>query len=362
MYSKRFAAALMAALCAFGAVSCGKKDSTVDEKKEAETTAATDAAETTEADTTKAEEDSDDKKEDSGSDDGIKLADYLTVDKTSPAMWKVTDRETGNVLYMLGTIHIVTEDTFPLPDYIMDVYKNCDGIAVELDINSLMSDMQQMQEFASKLMYTDGSTVKEHISAETYEKLKTYMSENYIYNEMMDGYTAGYWVSQLESLAIMNIDDLDTNGVDSRFIEMANNDKKEVISLETIDIQTRALSAASDDLADYLISEMIDEAGDMPSYTKDFAEEYDKWASGSIDELDLENDAEELPDDLKDDYAEYEKIILYNRNEGMAAKAEEFLKNGKNYFFMVGAAHFAGEKGVDDLLAAKGYKVERVSA
>jgi hypothetical protein len=29
---------------------------------------------------------------------------------------------------------------------------------------------------------------------------------------------------------------------------------------------------------------------------------------------------------------------------------------------MVGAAHFAGGKGVDDLLEAKGYKVERVSA
>lgn len=362
MYSKRFVAALTAALCVFGAVSCGKKDSTVDEKKETETTAATDAAETTEADTAEAKEDSDDKKEDSGSDEEYKLADYITVDKSSPAMWKVTDPETGNVLYMLGTMHIVTEDTFPLPDYIMDVYKNCDGIAVELDINSMMSDMQQMQEFASKLMYTDGSTVKDHISAETYEKLKKYMSENYMYNEMMDVYTAGYWVSQLETLAITNIDDIDTNGVDYKFIEMANDDKKEVISLETIDIQAKALSGASDDLADYLISEMIDDAGDMPTYTKEFAEEYDKWASGDVDELDMDDDAEEMPDDLKDDYAEYEDIVLYNRNEGMAAKAEEFLKNGKNYFFMVGAAHFAGEKGVDDLLAAKGYKLERVSA
>ena len=32
-------------------------------------------------------------------------------------------------------------------------------------------------------------------------------------------------------------------------------------------------------------------------------------------------------------------------------------KEGKNYFFMVGSAHYAGDKGVDDLLADMGYTV-----
>ena len=55
-------------------------------------------------------------------------------------------------------------------------------------------------------------------------------------------------------------------------------------------------------------------------------------------------------------------VILYKRNKGMAEKAEEYLKNGDNYFFMVGGAHFAGDKGVDDILKEKGYIVERVDA
>ena len=32
-------------------------------------------------------------------------------------------------------------------------------------------------------------------------------------------------------------------------------------------------------------------------------------------------------------------------------------KDGKNYFFMVGALHFSGDKGVDDLLEDMGYKL-----
>ena len=356
MYTKRFIAAVMAVCCLLSAFSCTKNDK--EENKENVAEENTTAAETTEA----VEEDQDDTDDDAEDEETVNITDYVTVEKATPAMWKVTDPETGNELYMLGTMHMITEDTFPLPDYIMDIYNKCDGIAVEYDISELMSDMQQMQDFYSKMVYSDGTTVKDHISADTYEKLKKYMTENYMYNDMMDSYTAGFWATQVESVAIADIGKMDTNGVDARFIEMAQDDNKEVISLETIDIQAKALTAASDELSDYMISDTIDKALDKPSYTKDFAEMYDVWASGDVDSLDIESDMDELPDDLKDDYAEYYEIVLYDRNIGMADKAEEFLKNGRNCFFMVGAAHFAGGKGVDDLLEAKGYKVERVSA
>ncbi|MBO5105021.1 MAG: TraB/GumN family protein, partial [Ruminococcus sp.] len=68
-----------------------------------------------------------------------------------------------------------------------------------------------------------------------------------------------------------------------------------------------------------------------------------------------------LPADLQDDYADYMDVMLYNRNKGMADKASEFLKEGKNYLFMVGSAHYAGDRGVDDLLEEMGYTVEKIS-
>lgn len=359
MRIKRFSAVLMAVLCALSVSSCEKKKNENNDKEETAATEQTSSAETTDAEGTTAE------KTDDGEDEGAStnILDYVTVEKATPAMWKVTDPKTGNVLYMLGTMHMVTADTFPLPDYIMDVYDKCDGIAVELDISELLGDINKLQDFYGKLVYTDGTTVKDHISGETYEKLKKYMTDNYMYNETMDSYTAGYWASQVEAVSIAGIKKMDVNGVDSKFIEMAQKDSKEVISIESVDIQADALIAASDELADYMISSAIDKALDMPTYTEEFAKEYDNWASGDIDSLDIESGAEgELPSELEDDFAEYADIIVYNRNDGMAEKAEEFLKNGKNYFFMVGAAHFAGDKGVDDLLEAKGYKVERVSA
>ena len=358
MKINRIIAAFAACICAVSAFSCTKKNDESSKKQEAATTAAqTEAAAETTTEVTVTENETQE-----ADDDGKDISDYVTVKETTPAMYKVTDPETGNELYMLGTMHMVLEDTFPMPSYIMDVYNNCDGIAVELDINSIMSDMQQLQDFYGKLVYTDGTTVKDHLSEETYEKMKEYLTKYNAYNPMLESYVAGFWANQVESISILSTGDLDTEGVDSKFISMANEDGKKVVNIETVDIQSQLFLGGSDELFDYKIADILNKTEDSEAYTKEFAEFYDNWASGDIDKLDEEDDEDDVPEDLKDDYEEYMDAILYDRNDGMAAKAEEFLKNGDNYFFMVGAAHFAGDKGVDDILKEKGYTVERVAA
>ena len=351
MYSKRIIAVLAAVSCAACAVSCtgrsggGKVGSTdpaaveTSVQQETETAAATEAASAAEND----------------------INAYATVKEATPAMWKVTDENTGHELYMLGTMHMVTDDTFPLPDYIMDVYENCDGIAVEYDVNSVMSDFEQMKDFYAKLIYSDGTTVKDHISNETYEKAKAFMAENMFYNNMMDSYNAGFWETEIEVAAMMKMKNINEKGVDAAFLSLAEKDGKKIVNVESLDIQAKALNAATDDLADYMIKQVIDSTEDMSVYTESFARQYDLWASGDIDALDQSNVENEIPKELNDDYAAYLDVVLYGRNERMADKAEEFLKNGDNYFFMVGAAHFAGSRGVDDLLQQRGYKVERVA-
>ncbi len=78
----------------------------------------------------------------------------------------------------MGTFHAVPEGTYPLPDYIEEVYANCDGIAVEYDTEKLTDpeqlDMAAAQEYSAALVYSDGSTLPDHISEETYTVEKLY--------------------------------------------------------------------------------------------------------------------------------------------------------------------------------------------
>ena len=52
--------------------------------------------------------------------------------------------------------------------------------------------------------------------------------------------------------------------------------------------------------------------------------------------------------------------MLYDRNKNMAKAAEDLMSQGKNVFYVVGAAHYACEGGIIDLLEKDGYTAERV--
>lgn len=362
MKKNKILCAFLAALMVLSAAGCGNKESSSEKVKTTTTTSealTANVGETTVAPEDKTDE-SENKDDTSKNDETVDINDYITVDNPSPALWKATDPKTGNELYLMGTIHVVSEEKYSLPDYVMDVYDNCDGVAVEVDPNKL-SDMSVLQEFLTYLVYTDGTTIKDHISEESYEIGKECFEEMGMYNEVLDVYTAGFWLSQIESAAMLELKNISSEGVDARLAAMAADDGKEVIDIENLEIQASAMNAYSDAYADFCFKSIKEELDDPSAIAESLGDLYNLWASGKIDEmLEVDEETDDLPEELLDDYNEYMNTMLYKRNAGMAERASEFLKNGDNYFFMVGSLHFAGDRGVDDLLADMGYTVERV--
>lgn len=327
---------------------------------EAETTTVTEEKTESEKETepeeeTKPKDDNDDKNS-----EVIDINNYITVDTPEPALWKATDPETGNELYLMGTIHVLSEEKFSMPDYLLDVYENSDGIAVEYDIREL-EEISGAQELLLKMIYSDGSSISDHISEEAYEAGKKCLSDLGMYSSLLDVYKPGFWLNQIESMAMLSFKNLSQNGVDAQFLDMAAEDGKEIVSIETLDIQAQALVGYSDEYADYCLRQLPEDLENLEETAQSLGQLYDMWATGDMEGLDkLSNDTEGIPEDLLDDAEAYYDIMLYNRNEGMADKAAEFIENGKNYFFMVGVLHFAGDRGVTALLEDMGYTVERL--
>lgn len=287
---------------------------------------------------------------------------YIESTEIDPPLWKVTDPESGNTMYLLGTIHILPSDVSDYPSDLMDIYNSCDSIAVEYDVTALEKDVNAQMEYLNGMIYSDGSTVKDHISEDTYNKAKDYFDSIGAYSEMLDQYTAGYWINQLSSAMLLRLENISLTGTDAYFISKAQEDSKEVISIEELSMQTDTLNAYSDDYADYTISEMVDDIDDINDFAESYSELYDLWSKGSGEILiDMDMDLENLPDDLLDDHEAYVKVVLDDRNQYMADKASEFIKKGKNCLFMVGAAHYSGDNGVDNLLEKMGYTVEKIA-
>lgn len=366
MKKKRVFIAVIASVMSLSCASCGNEKSNSSSSSESITESSVpENNEATEETLDTAEEETVDDDESSTENPLGKTADindYIDSTEINPPLWKVTDPDSGNIMYLLGTIHMLPSNVSDYPSDLIDIYNSCDSIAVEYDVTLLEKDANAQMEYLNGLIYSDGSTIKDHISEETYNKAKDYFDSIGAYSEMLDQYTTGYWINQLSSVMLLRLENMELSGTDTYFISKAQEDSKEIISIEELSMQTDALNAYSDDYADYNISEMVDSIDDINDFAESYSELYDLWSKGSGDiMIDMDVDLDELPDDLLDDHEAYVKVVLDNRNQYMADKASEYIEDGKNCLFMVGAAHYSGDNGVDNLLEEMGYTVEKIA-
>ena len=88
----------------------------------------------------------------------------------------------------------------------------------------------------------------------------------------------------------------------------------------------------------------------------------DLWASGDEEAFaEYVAGTGGVTEDQRAFYEEFNKAMIVDRNESMADFVEEALASGDEVFVCVGAAHVVGEGALADLMAQRGYTVERIT-
>ncbi len=291
--------------------------------------------------------------------------------------WKVEND--GNTVYLLGSIHIGKAGMYPIRDEVMEAYESSDDIYMEIDaLQEIPKEVLDMQ------YYLDGTTIKDHLSAEYYDKLTRLLKE---YNTTPEEFgNMKDWAIMLEldylevGTAKENEDfsENDTMGVEDLFIGSAIMDQKGIKGLETYEEHLGALDInMSQEVKTYKLEQMIDEK----LYNKDQSTEEENygvkiinqiqedWINGDIDKLSAafweeeEEEIKQLPKEQQELEAQFSKALIDDRDQIMADSIDEVLqsKEGKTYFIIAGAAHFVAEVGVLSRLQEKGYKIERIN-
>ena len=85
-------------------------------------------------------------------------------------LWKVEDARAPSA-YLLGSLHVLTSDAYPLPAPIDKAFAESKTLVEEVDLDE-MSDPTQMMAALSKAMLTDGKTLDQLISPEVYAEVK----------------------------------------------------------------------------------------------------------------------------------------------------------------------------------------------
>ncbi|MDM8098571.1 MULTISPECIES: TraB/GumN family protein [Oceanobacillus] len=265
-------------------------------------------------------------------------------------LWKVESGDTE--MYLQGTIHLGTDDFYPLDPAIEEAFDSADVVLPEFNLLEEMPAQEEVLEYA---MLEEGTTLEDELSDETYEELASIFEENGLDLETMNEFQPWFVEMMLLEFTTMSSDVDSQEAVDLYFLEKATEDEKEIISLESAEEQFEVLSGYSMETQIQTLELAIDGYEEAPEEMEELAE---AWLEGDIEAMET----------MSDDYgeaginAEYMEELNDNRNIDMANSLDDILQedSGQVYFVFVGTAHFTVEPSIITELEDKGYEVEHV--
>ena len=296
-----------------------------------------------------------------------------SLEAPTPLFYHVTGPE-GEEMWLLGTIHVGDSRTERLPQEIYDAFAASDALALEFDSGDYMAQLENDPELASSVMqsylYMDGSTVKDHIEdEELYEDALKLLKASGEYNAYAE-YMRAVILSQLIDNFYLRQSYTLTNdyGVDGLLEELAREQGKPILNVESGLEQLQMLVGFSDGLQEALLAESV-YTGQRQS-NAGTQELFELWCGGDEAALTeaVQRDTEALTEEDLAEYEkylplleEYDKAMIGERNLGMLEAARGYLGGGQTVFYAVGLAHLLSEGGLVQLLRDAGYTVEPVS-
>lgn len=272
-----------------------------------------------------------------------------TQSMAESTVWKI--QKGGSVMYLGGTFHLLRQSDFPIPPEFYEAYGKSEIIVFETDIAKL-EDPSTQQALMAKAMYTDGSTIENHLSPETYRLLKDYCASNAIPLEALKQFKPSIVLVTIATMELVKFGVVQ-EGVDMVFYQLAIQDNKVVEGLETVEEQINFIVSMGNGIEDAFVSHSI---RDLKSIKQQYEKIVKAWKKGDVKQL---NDL--MIVDLKTKTPKVYKELITDRNKNWLPVIDSYQKTPQKEFILVGAAHLIGTEGILNDLKRKGYKVEKIS-
>lgn len=185
----------------------------------------------------------------------------------SPLLYKVTDAQ-GNAAWLFGSIHVGEEYFYPLPDYVISAYENADALAVEFDIVAFEKDITAATKIARMMIYTDGTTIRDHIPEELYTDAIAILKENNLYAAYMDYLYPTMLADMIDSILYDEIGANHDLGIDKHLLDRAHAEDKTILDIESAELQIGMMVGYSEPLQSLLLEGSIASYGE-PDETKE---------------------------------------------------------------------------------------------
>ncbi len=262
-------------------------------------------------------------------------------------------RATGNssTVYLLGSVHFMKQEAYPLNKVIEDAFEKCDTLAVEADINNVTYNTLDLIRRAG--FYEAGDSLANHISRHTYSYVTEEASRLGLPVMALDRQKPWFIGITMSALELMRSGYDPNFGIDKHFLTKATG-KKSVVELESLEYQIELLAGLPDDEQESFLMYTLKDL-------KTLGDEADTlmtaWKTGDTSRIaSILAKTAESDSNLK---AVYKKIMT-DRNRNMVRKIATYLNSKGRIFVVVGAGHMVGNDGIIELLRKKGFKVDQL--
>ncbi len=271
---------------------------------------------------------------------------------TSPVaalpLWEI--QGTSNQIRLLGSIHFLRPQDFPLPEAITNALMDADVVIMELDLTAL-NPITVQTVMLDKAIDPNGRGLEDLLDGRSYRKAQRLAAAVDIDLSTMRQYEPWYAALQITQLRLMQLGFDGSFGVETQILMQAIQHGKDLGGLETLEAQLDSMDSLPMDAQQEFLMVTLEEAaaaGEM------LDEIIDAWKSGDTAELE-----DNLLRDLSANSQLYDQLIV-QRNRNWTKSIVSFTEDSRNYLIVVGALHLVGDDSVLKMLNDAGFSTRQI--
>lgn len=288
-----------------------------------------------------------------------------SVNDTS-LLWRITAPGVSTPSYLFGTIHLIPEEDYFLPNRVVAALNDAQRVVFEIDPRAMENPAMLMQ-LMGKINMRGDTSLEDLLSADDYATVEEYFSAKglpfFLFKRMKPLFLSAMVGQEMPDLSGGGnpADAMGLGGMKSYELELtkiAEAAEKEIGGLETIDFQLSLFDsipyrAQAQMLLDAVAADGGGEGAQAANQLDELVKLYRRQAVAEMATT-IIGEAEGVD--------RFEELLLTKRNANWAPVIKAATQAGDNgaSFYAVGAGHLGGKNGVIALLRAEGLRVEPV--
>lgn len=263
-------------------------------------------------------------------------------------LWEISS-EQGTEGYLVGSVHYMKPDAYPLAAAYDRAFASTDVLAFEVNLDSLQS--QSMSLFQRYGMYQGGQTLQGQLPDSTYAMLQEEVGQLGVPLARLQSLEPWAVSLTVTALQLRQAGYSGQSGIDRHFFDRAKEAGKGLAALETTEEQIKFFDELPPELQATYLHKSLREADRA-------VEQIDKivahWKAGEAEQA-----TELVEGEMRENYPELYQTLIVQRNRDWMPQLTRLLESDRVPMFVVGLGHVTGPNGLVGMLRDEGYTVRQ---